>query len=98
LSSIPRICSTLTLYARYKDRGVAVVGISLDDDVKPVKEMVATKGMNWTQVLDSDQTISKLFNVKGTPFYYLIDRDGKIVAKDIPFKKLNDAILEILKN
>jgi len=60
--------------------------------------MVATKGMNWTQVLDSDQTISKLFNVKGTPFYYLIDRDGKIVAKDIPFKKLNDAILEILKN
>jgi peroxiredoxin len=86
------------LYAQYKDRGVAVVGISLDDDVTPVKEMVATKGLNWTQVWDADQTISKLFNVKGTPFYYLIDRDGKIVAKDIPFKKLNDAILELLKN
>ena len=86
------------LYAQYKDRGVAVIGISLDEDVKPVQEMVASKGMTWPQVLDADQTIRKLFNIKGTPTYYLLDRDGKIAAKDIPFKKLSDAISELLKN
>ena len=85
------------LYAQYKDQGVTVVGISLDEDVKPVQEMVTSKGLSWTQVSDADKRIRKLFNVKGTPTYYLLDRDGKIAAKDIPFKKLNDAIIELLK-
>jgi len=84
------------LYAKYLDQGVAVVGISLDDDVKPVQEMVASKGMRWPQILDEDESLVKLFNVKGTPTYYLIDREGKIAAKDIPMKKLSGAIDELL--
>ncbi len=74
------------LCAKYKDQEVVVVGISLDEDVKLVQEMVASKGISWPQVWDADEKLSKLFNVKGTPFYYLLDRDGKIAAKDIPFK------------
>lgn len=85
------------LYAQYKDQGVAVVGVALDEDIKPVQEMVTSKGMSWPQVSDADKKIRKLFNVKGTPTYYLLDRDGKIAAKDIPFKKLSDAIIELLK-
>ena len=80
------------LYAQYKDQGVTVVGIALDEDIKPVQEMVTSKGMSWPQVSDADKKIRKLFNVKGTPTYYLLDREGKIAAKDIPFKKLGDAI------
>jgi len=36
-------------------------------------------------------------NVKGTPTYFLIDREGKIVAKDIPMKRLGSAIDDLLK-
>ena len=85
------------LYAKYLDQGVAVVGISLDEEVKPVQEMVASKGMKWPQIHDADQSLVKLFNVKGTPTYFLIDREGKIVAKDIPMKRLGSAIEELLK-
>jgi peroxiredoxin len=85
------------LYAQYKDQGVALVGISLDEDAKPVREMVASKAMSWPQILDADGTLVKLFNIKGTPTYYLLDRDGKIAAKDIPIKKLSVAIDELLK-
>ena len=85
------------LYAKYLDQGVAVVGISLDEQVKPVQEMVASKGMLWPQIHDADQSLVKLFNVKGTPTYYLIDSEGKIVAKDIPIKKLATAIDDLLK-
>jgi len=86
------------LYAQYKDQGVVVVGISLDEDVKLVREMVISKGMSWPQVSDADETLQKLFNVKGTPTYYLIDRDGKIAAKDLPsFKRLRSAIDDLLK-
>ena len=85
------------LYAQYKDRRVEVVGISLDETVKPLREMVASKGISWPQVWDEGQTLASLFNVKGTPFYYLLDQDGKIAAKDIPFEKLRAAIDDLLK-
>jgi hypothetical protein len=40
----------------------------------------------------------KRFNVKETPTYYLLDREGKIAAKDLPsFKKLSGAIDDLLK-
>ena len=85
------------LYAKYLDQGVAVVGISLDDELKPLQEMVTNKGMSWPQIHDADQSLVKLFNVKGTPTYYLIDREGKIAAKDIPMKRLGSAIDDLLK-
>lgn len=86
------------LYTQYKDQGVVVVGISLDEDLKPLQEMVISKGISWPQVWDADQSVRKLFNVKGTPSYYLLDRDGKIAAKDLPsFKKLSGAIDDLLK-
>lgn len=53
--------------------------------------------MSWPQILDADGTLVKLFNINGTPTYYLLDRDGKIAAKDIPIKKLSVAIDELLK-
>ena len=81
------------LYAQYKDQGVVVIGISLDEDVKLVQEMVSREGISWPQVSDADKTLQKLFNVKGTPTYYLLDTDGKIAAKNLfSFKKLNGAL------
>ena len=85
------------LYAQYKDQGVAVVGISLDEELKPLKEMVGAKGISWPQIHDADKTLAKLFNVKGTPTYFLLDRDVKIAVKDIPMKRLRDAIDGLLK-
>ena len=74
-----------------------VIGISLDEELKPLQEMVASLGMTWPQIHDADESLVKLFNVKGTPTYYLIDREGKISAKDIPMKKLASAIDDLLK-
>lgn len=85
------------LYAKYLNQGVVVVGISLDDELKPLQEMVASKGISWPQIHDADKSLVKLFNVKGTPTYYLIDREGKIAAKDIPLKRLGSAIDDLLK-
>jgi peroxiredoxin len=86
------------LYTQYKDQGVVVIGISLDEDLKPLQEMVTSKGISWPQVWDENESVRKLFNIKGTPSYYLLDKDGKIAAKDLPsFKKLSGAIDDLLK-
>lgn len=85
------------LYAQYLDQGVVVVGISLDDELKPLQEMVTSKGISWPQIHDADKSLIKFFNVKGTPTYFLIDREGKIAAKDIPMKRLGTTIDDLLK-
>jgi peroxiredoxin len=86
------------LYAQYKDQGVVLVGISLDEDVKLVQEMVTSKAIPWPQVSDADKTLQRLFNVKGTPTYYVLNRDGNLAAKNLPsFERLSGAIDDLMK-
>lgn len=67
------------------------------EQLKPLREMVISKAMSWPQIHDADQSLVKLFNVKGTPTYYLLDQEGKIAAKEIPIEKLAGAIDDLLK-
>ena len=86
------------LYAQYKDQGFAIIGISLDDDPKALQEMLTAKGVPWAQIRNGREgNIVKLFNVQGTPTYFLLDRDGKMAAKGLSSKRLDGAIAELLK-
>jgi peroxiredoxin len=74
---------------RYKDRGLAVVGVSLDimySDLKNategwahVKPFVKTKGIAYPILLD-DGSVEREFKVTALPATYLIDRAGRIAA------------------
>lgn len=74
---------------RYKDKGLVVVGVSLDimySDLKNstegwarVKPFVKMKGIEYPILLD-DGSVEKLFNVTALPATYLIDRTGRIAA------------------
>jgi hypothetical protein len=71
----------------------------MDTELKPVQEMVAQKNMNWPQVCDGkgfDGELPKLFNIQGTPTYYLLDRKGHIAGKKLPHKELSEVIAQSL--
>jgi len=64
--------------ARYSDRGLAVIGVSGDDDgwtsVRPfLKEM----GVNYPVVIGTDD-LAKRYGVTALPLTFLIDRNGAI--------------------
>lgn len=81
------------LYAKFKDRGLVVIGVSLDEDLKTIQGVVSRRGLTWPQIQDGKEgQIARLYNVKGTPTYYVLGRDGKIAAKSIPGSKLNAVI------
>ena len=63
----------------YKDRGLAVVGVSMDDDGwKSVKPYIAEKKLDYPVVIGNDD-ISKLYGgVDSLPTTFIIDRSGKI--------------------
>jgi peroxiredoxin len=65
---------------KYKDSGLAVIGVSMDDDGwKVVKPFVEEKKMNYTVVL-GDADVAQLYRVNALPVTVLIDREGKIAA------------------
>jgi peroxiredoxin len=63
---------------KYKDSGLAVIGVSMDDDGwKVVKPFIEEKKMNYAVVL-GNADLAKLYNVDNMPVTVLIDREGKI--------------------
>jgi len=61
---------------KHKD-GLTVLGVSMDDDWKPVKSWIDEKKVNYPIVL-GNQDFAKLYALGPMPMSVLIDRDGKI--------------------
>ena len=77
------------LHRTYKDRGLAVIGVSLDvmyEDLKSlaegwmrVKPFAASHDLAYTIVLD-DGSVEKAYDVTAMPATYLIDKGGRLAA------------------
>ena len=64
---------------KYKTSGLAVVGVSMDDDGwKSVKPFLEEKKVNYTVVIGTDDLARRFGVVNALPGTLLIDRDGKI--------------------
>lgn len=64
--------------SRYKDRGLAVVGVSMDaDGWKSVKPFIAENKMNYAVVI-GNEALAGRYSVTNMPVTLLIDRNGKI--------------------
>jgi cytochrome c biogenesis protein CcmG, thiol:disulfide interchange protein DsbE len=70
---------------KFKDRGLVVIGVSVDEDAGAMKEFVRKQGAKFLNVRDSAQSLSRAFNVTGIPRTVLIGADGKIAAQHVGF-------------
>lgn len=71
------------LWQRYQDSGFVVVGMSNDegDKRKRIATFIKKVKLSFPILLDPDSKISDLYDVSGIPVSFLINREGKIVAK-----------------
>lgn len=88
-------------YHMYKDRNFTLLGVSLDRPGEKDKWLAAIKadGLEWPQVSDLKywyNDVAKLYDIRAVPQNFLIDPDGKIIAKNLRgedlFKKLGELI------
>jgi peroxiredoxin len=89
-------------YAKFKDKGLSILGVSLD--AAPTKaawlKAIQTDHLTWTQVSDLksyDNQVAQLYLVKAIPQNFLIGPDGKIIAKDLHGNDLDKTLSEIFK-
>jgi thiol-disulfide isomerase/thioredoxin len=70
-------------------KGLQIVGISMDDDAKPVREFYQQFKMNYPVALGTTNLAESYGGVLGLPVTFLIGRDGKIAAKYVGAADLN---------
>jgi cytochrome c biogenesis protein CcmG/thiol:disulfide interchange protein DsbE len=72
------------MYEKNSSRGFKVVGVSVDEgDDKEVKQFVTEQKMTYPVALDPDGRIANLLQTTVLPTTLLIDRNGKIVWREV---------------
>jgi cytochrome c biogenesis protein CcmG/thiol:disulfide interchange protein DsbE len=74
----------IALQNQYKDKGLVVVGVSLDQaGVGAVAAFAKAKGMNYPVVLGTEDVTGAYGDIQAIPTTFVIDRSGKVVAKHV---------------
>ena len=92
--------NVIKIYSKFKNKGFEIYGVSLDQDKEKWMEAITKDGINWPQVSDLkywDNVAARIYNVQGIPYTVLIDKDGKIIAKNLRGQELEKKIAEVLK-
>ena len=92
------------LYAKYKDRGVEIIGVSLDHPedkggLTKLKQFVAENAITWPQYYQGkgwDSEFSKSWGISAIPALFLVDGDGKLHSVKAR-GNLEPLILELLE-
>jgi peroxiredoxin len=88
-------------YNKYKEKGFIILGLSLDTDLKRLKNFMKEKNIEYP-VLVKARKVSAMYAVRGIPTTYLIDKDGSIVDKSVGYapgaeKRIEKLILKLIE-
>lgn len=86
-------------YHRFKDKGFEVYGVSLDRNKQDWVQAIQEDGLVWTHVSDLQYFNSQAardYNIQAIPFSILLDKDGKIIAKNLRGAALERKLEEVL--
>ena len=87
------------VYEQYKNKGLEIVGVSLDQTADAWKKGIADLGITWPQMSDLKYWQCKavaLYSVDAIPHTVLIDKDGTIIGRNLRGEKLYEKIAELL--
>ncbi len=92
--------NNVLLYNKYHAKGFTIYGVSLDKKKEDWVQAIMKDGLKWTQVSDLKywgSEAAKLYKVEAIPFTVLLDRDGRIVAKNLRGDDLSAEAAKLLK-
>lgn len=92
----PNVVST---YEQFKNRGFQIFGVSYDTKKPNWEKAITDDGLAWQQVSDLKgwkNATSDLYGIKAIPANLLLDKDGRIIAKNLFGKKLVEKLSQIL--
>ncbi|EGV42793.1 AhpC/TSA family protein [Bizionia argentinensis JUB59] len=97
--------NVVKVYEKYHEKGLEIIGVSLDGTPRQTDAKdewltaIEKDGLTWHQVSNLDffnDPIAKLYNIQAIPATFILDSEGKIIAKDLRGPALEAKIKELL--
>lgn len=92
--------NVLRIYKRFHDKGLEIIGVSLDDNKEKWEKAIQEDGLIWLHVSDLKgwkSAAAELYQIHSIPATFLLDGDNRIVAKNLRGEELEKAIEMLLK-
>ena len=93
--------NVVAAFNKYKDKGFTVYGVSLDRTKDKWLQAIEEDGLTWTHVSDLkyfNSVAAETYGISSIPFSILLDRDGKIIAKNLRGDVLDQTLEEYFAN
>ena len=91
--------NVVSAYAQFHDKGLVVIGVSLDQDKDKLLDFIKANNMTWPQYFDGlgwENKLANQYGIESIPATILIDGQGKIIARDLRGEELKDAVTKAL--
>lgn len=91
--------NVIAAYQKHHAAGFEIIGISLDEDRAKMESFIKDQKMPWPQYFDGLRWNNKLvqkYGVNAIPATLLMDRDGKIIGKNLRGEALEKAVADAL--
>ncbi|WP_320046881.1 redoxin domain-containing protein [uncultured Ilyobacter sp.] len=88
------------VYKEYHEKGLEIIGISLDRTADDCKRFVEREKLEWPQIAEGGQwntRLAKKYGVSAIPQAVLVDADGVVVAERVAGPRLKELIEFALK-
>ena len=96
-----RILNSLLVdaYKKYKNKGLEIYQVNIGVNRSEWIDVIDKDKLGWINVGDLEgSTSARLkYNIQSIPYNYLLDKEGKIVAKNLTGPNLDKALARILK-
>jgi peroxiredoxin len=93
--------NVVSAYNQYKNKGFTVFSVSLDENAEKWKAAIAKDGLVWPNHISDlkgwKSKAAELYNVKGIPMTFLLDKKGVIIATNLRGEALHQKLQELLK-
>jgi peroxiredoxin len=66
------------LHDKYRDSGFVLLGVNIDDNARAATDLATKLGLRFPVLLDTDKSVSRLYDLGSMPATVLIDREGRV--------------------
>jgi peroxiredoxin len=86
-------------YNKFNTKNFTIVGVSLDKDKQPWLDAIKSDKLTWTHISDLqfwNSVAAQTYHVNSIPQNFLIDPNGKIIARNLRGEELEAKLCEVL--
>ncbi|MDH4028536.1 MAG: TlpA family protein disulfide reductase [Nitrospirota bacterium] len=76
-----------SLHTEYKDRGLVIISVATDRSENDIRNFMKDTPADFIVLADTNREAASLYNVRGYPTTFLIDREGMVRQKFVGFRE-----------